>query len=193
MAPLPAREPCKPGSLRPPGEKVCGSLRQRVPEVTGPSPPRDAHASPGGFLEGWPTLRVWGPIGGAVEGDKAGTAVLVKEEATPCHWENLTSVHPRSLLCPRQPGRSSVPSAGAEGWPWRGRPQQQVVLSPRWWGRPVWSRPCSPPTLAPIRILTNPPRAGLARSWRREDGGPVRLWLRAADAVEAPIGYTRGE
>ena len=128
-APLPAREPCKPGSLRPPGEKVCGSLRQRIPEVTGPSPPRDVHASSGEFPEGWPTLRVWGPTGGAVEGDEAGTAVLVKEEATPCHWENLTPVHPRSHCVPASKD-GALPPAGAEGWPWRGAPSSRCCCLP---------------------------------------------------------------
>lgn len=152
VAPLPAREPYKPGSWGPSGEKVCGSLRERVPKVTGSSLPCDVHAGPGGFLEGWPTLRVWGPVGNAVDGDEAGTAVLVKEEATPCHWEKTYPYPPP--VSPGSPPRgwSSVPSAGAKGWSWHGHPQQQVVLSPRRWGRPMWSCPHSPPTppLAPM-------------------------------------------
>lgn len=64
---------------------------------------------------GWPTLRVWGPVGDAVEGDEAGTAVLVKEEATPCHWEKLTPVHPRSHLCPRRVDGALCPELALRG------------------------------------------------------------------------------
>lgn len=115
VAPLPAREPYKPGSWGPSGEKVCGSLRERVPKVTGSSLPCDVHAGPGGFLEGWPTLRVWGPVGNAVDGDEAGTAVLVKEKATPCHWEKLTPVHPQSHLCPHHVDGALSPALAPRG------------------------------------------------------------------------------
>ena len=155
------------------------SLRQRIPEVTGSSLPRDVHAGPGGFLEGWPTLRVWGPVGDAVEGDEAGTAVLVKEEATPCHWEKLTPVHPWSHLCPRQVDGALSPALALRGGHGTATP------SSRWCCLPDSGKgPCGaihiphPQPLSLLsRMLTNPLRAGLAQSWQREEGRPVRLQI----------------